>query len=286
MPSYPDGENQGLHHSFAWLLNVMNCFDGVIQMEQIPALNYFRIKQIYKIWGLERRQLLFEIEKHRINVSIGLAFKTGRLNQGTVRVYKEKIHNLTGEVIKEYIPHNGYVELYDDSFMDPRKSLADLLNRKDALIWKIKCHGHECFLEPPISILSKDIYIHNMETSKIRMIHESTKTYKGDHINAVVVNIILPQLLPDKEIPVDINKLSWEVFKQLTNQLNTDGAKVTDNIPKENTKYNKKNCKISGIDSCGEEINLTYEALKKRIQDSLLQAYQRNISPQKDTFSD
>ena len=170
--------------------------------------------------------------------------------------------------------------------MDPRKSLADLLNRKDALIWKIKCHGHECFLEPPISILSKDIYIHNMETSKIRMIHESTKTYKGDHINAVVVNIILPQLLPDKEIPVDINKLSWEVFKQLTNQLNTDGAKVTDNIPKENTKYNKKNCKISGIDSCGEEINLTYEALKKRIQDSLLQAYQRNISPQKDTFSD
>ena len=51
MPSYPDGENQGLHHSFAWLLNVMNCFDGVIQMEQIPALNYFRKLKKYIKFG-------------------------------------------------------------------------------------------------------------------------------------------------------------------------------------------------------------------------------------------
>ena len=247
-------------------------------MEHARTPNYLRIKQICKNLGLDRKQLLYEIEENNLNVSISLAFRAGRLNRGNVKIYEEQINNLTGEVIKEYVPHNGYVELYDASFMDPRKSLADLLNGNDALIWKIKCNGRKCFLEPPIAILSKDIYMHYMETSKIGRVQELTQTYKGDDVNIAVVNIILPELLPDKKQSLSSNQkneLCLIIFSKLTDVLNTNRAVVSNNLPTKN----KKDGEIKGKDKKGNPIKLSFEALERRVKNSLLDSYMNNHRP-------
>jgi hypothetical protein len=131
---------------------------------------------------------------------------------------------------------------------------------------------------------SVDARTFNIETSNNEQSNKPPSPYSGNEINIVVVSVILPKLLPDKKSKPDINKLSWEVFEQLTDALNANGASVSHNIPE--GKVNKKHCQIVGVDSHGEQINLSYEALKKRIESSLLEAYQQDTPPKKDNFKD
>jgi len=124
----------------------------------------------------------------------------------------------------------------------------------------------------------------NIEVSNTEQSKKPPSPYSGNEINIVVVSVILPKLLPDKKINPEINDLSWKVFELLTDALNANGASVRHNIPKD--KINKKHCQIFGVDSHGEQINLSYEALKKRIESSLLEAYRQDTPPKKDTFKD
>ena len=109
-------------------------------------------------------------------------------------------------------------------------------------------------------------------------------SYSGDDINLAVVTLILPELLPNKNDNPNTNKLSWNIFCRLTNVLNNNGCEVEDNIAQNGN--SKKKCKIIGIDSKGEEIDLTYEALQHRVKSRLLTAYKYDLKSQKDTFKD
>lgn len=121
----------------------------------------------------------------------------------------------------------------------------------------------------------------NIEISKTEPVNPTPASYTGNEVNIIIVTVILPKLVPDKKNIPDINELSWNVFEELTESLNANGASVKNNIP---SKSNKKECQIFGTDSNGETIDLSYEALKKRIESRLLNAYLKDIPPQKDTF--
>ena len=105
---------------------------------------------------------------------------------------------------------------------------------------------------------------------------ELPTAYLGDDINIAVVTIILPKLLPNKKTTLTkkiLNKLCHDIFNQLADVLNTNGSKVTDNLPQNN----KKDGKIAGKDKNDNPISLSYEALEKRVKSRLIHAYHQDL---------
>lgn len=180
-------------------------------------MEYFRIEQMYVDFDLDRRQLLYEIEQKKLMVSIGLAFISGRLGQGTVKVYEEKSDAFSGEVIKKYIPHNGFVELYDTSFVQPSKNLADLLNGETLIVWKIKYNGRECFLEPAIHISSVNCYMHCSEVNKIKK-KKLTPVIQQDVVSEALIQKIFPTLNKD-DFLMKSSKLAMICWEKLYDAL-------------------------------------------------------------------
>ncbi len=90
---------------------------------------------------------------------------------------------------------------------------------------------------------------------------ESPTDYLVDDINIVVVTIILPKLVSNKKTNLkrkEMNSLCWEIFTQLTDVLNANGAVVFNNLPQKN----KKDGEIIGREKNGNPIKLSYEALE------------------------
>lgn len=114
----------------------------------------------------------------------------------------------------------------------------------------------------------------------------SSKTleeYLDDAINIAVISTILPKLLPNKKEKLNkkqLNKLYEKIFNQLSEVLNENGCFVTDNLPQKN----KKDGQIKGKDKSGNVINLSYEALSKRVNPKLLYIYQNNLQHQIDNI--
>jgi hypothetical protein len=98
----------------------------------------------------------------------------------------------------------------------------------------------------------------------------STSPFRDDAISSVVINLLLPELFPDKTKVMsgyEKNRLKCKCFEALKSALEKNGCTVTYN------EYAKKDsCSIKGKDRDGDTFHTTYSAFRKRF-DSLFEAY-------------
>lgn len=172
------------------------------------------------------------------------------------------------------VDSNGFVDLCEQSFMNPRHNINSLFKGGivEVLFVKSKSDGYTYNLNTFCEILLKDIYIYHTELKRIpnfdqkkpskprRKEPKQTKRYKNDAIARAVLEQILPIFLPNRKACLEKHK-SWSCFTQLKEALIKNGAKKVDFFPDSA----KDNATITGIDEHGEEININYKAFNSRL---------------------
>ncbi len=104
------------------------------------------------------------------------------------------------------VPHNNFVELCDESSIDPQKCLANLFEKEELFILLVKCKkaGYLRFLEPACFIKLEDIYIHHEDVHRIEQQTTTIQPQNTKDIDTIInttlksdLNLLLRKTFPE-----------------------------------------------------------------------------------------
>lgn len=130
----------------------------------------------------------------------------------------------------EHVKHGGFLELCNESFMNPKTSIASLLHpsgKIELYVHRVKCDrkGYMRFLKPACYIVPQDIYVHHKEVERVDRltkgdtlemlphIKQSNMLKRADQITALYNKICIDhpiRINPAKiEKPIQSINLAW-----------------------------------------------------------------------------
>lgn len=162
------------------------------------------------------------------------------------------------------IPHDGFIELCDESAINPHQNLKRLFEQQELLILIVqsKKDGHVRFLEPACIIKLEDIYIHHEDVHKIEQTRLHNKSIRQDIVSEALLNIIFPSL---KTNELASNKLPLICWEKLYNALDAIGCTEVKVDSKGELDMRQFKAKHQSLASPANN----YKAFRKRVLDVL-----------------